>query len=82
MSERHGKIREYLCEVLLAGTDVEVTNETSLTDAGIIDSYTATQLAEFLSEEFGVAVPPDDLRPENFASVNMMAELVAWLKGK
>ncbi|MBI4616823.1 MAG: acyl carrier protein [Planctomycetes bacterium] len=71
----HERIRAGLFHSILAGVSVEIDPETSLIDAGIIDSYTVLQISAFLNEEFGVAVPPEEHRPENFASIRAIAAL-------
>jgi acyl carrier protein len=53
-----------------------LADDTSLLDAGILDSLSLLRLVVFLEERFGVAVGDADLLPENFASVNAICEYV------
>ena len=45
-------------------------------DDGILDSLTIVGIISALSMEFGVELPYEDIIPENFNSVDAMAELI------
>ncbi len=55
-----------------------ITKDTNLYEEGIIDSLEILSLLSFIQEEFGISFTPDDLKFENFDSVNSILE---WLKG-
>jgi acyl carrier protein len=47
-----------------------LSNETSLMEAGILDSLSLLRLVVFLDEQFKITVDEVDVVPENFDSVN------------
>ena len=47
-----------------------LSNETSLMEAGILDSLSLLRLVMFLDEQFKITVDEVDVVPENFDSVN------------
>ena len=54
--------------------DFESSNE--LVDDGILDSMTLVGIISALSMEFGVMLPYEEIVPENFNSLDTMAELI------
>ncbi len=72
------RIREFIVENCLFGdTSVDLTDDTALLDTGIIDSTGVIELVLFISENFGLEVPAEDMLPENF---NSIARLHAYLE--
>ena len=70
------KIREEMAR-RLKGQNLELTDDLSLLDSGIIDSGAVFELVEFVEKEFGVKVEDDEIVPEHFESFNAIALLVA-----
>jgi acyl carrier protein len=70
------KIRGYIRESFLFGSDQKLSDEDSLLDAGVIDSTGAMELVSFLETEFSLDVNDHDLVPENLDSVAAMAAFV------
>jgi acyl carrier protein len=70
------KIRGYIRESFLFGSDQKLSDEDSLLDAGVIDSTGAMELVSFLESEFRVDVNDQDLVPENLDSVAAMTAFV------
>ncbi|HKK09080.1 MAG TPA: acyl carrier protein [Gemmatimonadota bacterium] len=56
--------------------DLDLEPETSLLDTGILDSMGVVEVVEFLSDEFGMSVPGEEITRSNFGSVEAMAEYV------
>ena len=79
MSETRDKIREFIVENFLFGSDEELTDEVSFLDEGIIDSTGILELVSFLEEDFGITVEDEELVPENLDSIK---NVVAYLEGK
>lgn len=71
-----GKIRDYIGENFLFGSDEKIGEEDSLLDRGIIDSTGAMELVSFLETEFAVQVSDRDLVPENLDSVAAITAFV------
>jgi acyl carrier protein len=70
-------IKQYLLEtVLYDRPGLELTNHFPLLEAGLLDSLQIFNLVTFLQTRFGVTIPPTELLPENFASIQALAALV------
>ena len=73
------KIREFIIENFLFGTDEGFKDETSFLEDGIIDSTGILELVAFLEEEFSISVDDEDMIPENLDSIN---NVTAYLQRK
>ncbi len=70
-------IRNYIFSELMQGTrDIPIGDDEQLIDSGIIDSMGIMTMLCFLEEEFCLQIAPEDLVPENFASISSIAALV------
>jgi acyl carrier protein len=45
-------------------------NSTPLLESGVLDSLSILKLVLFLEEQFGIVVAPEDVIPENFATID------------
>lgn len=54
----------------------EITYDTPLITGGYIDSFSMVQILVFLQKKFDIKISDKDAVPENFETVNRMAELV------
>ena len=79
MSEKRDKVRAFIVENFLFGSDEGLTDETSFLDEGIIDSTGILELVSFLEEDFEIAVEDEELIPENLDSIK---NVVAYLEKK
>ncbi len=70
MSDPKDKIRAFVVENFLFGSDENLEDNTSFLDEGIIDSTGILELVSFLEEEFSITVDDDELIPENLDSIN------------
>ena len=76
------KVRGYILENLLFTSDgSQLPNDASLLDRGIIDSTGVLEIVLFLEEQFGIKVKDSDMLPENFDTVDRMAQFVVRLSG-
>jgi len=66
-------IRSYLAQI--SGL-VDIADDVALFDHGYLDSLQAMELALFVADAFGVEVSQDDMRIENFASIEATAAFV------
>lgn len=74
-------MKEKILEILKEMDDsVDYAAENALIDDKIIDSLTLTALISELESEFGIEIDMDDIVPENFNTVDAMAELVTRLQ--
>ena len=76
------RIRGYILENLLFTDDAsQLPDDASLLDRGIIDSTGVLEIVLFLEEQFGIKVKDSDMLPENFDTVDRMAQFVVRLSG-
>jgi acyl carrier protein len=71
------EIRNYIIENFLFEEDKNLMEDTSLIEYGIIDSTGILELVAFVEERFDVAVPDEELVPENFDSILNLANYIA-----
>ena len=68
-------IKGYIRE-LLSKPDLQLENNTPLSESGIIDSLSLLKLSLFLEQKFGFAVGVEELVPENFKSIDAICAYV------
>jgi len=59
--------------------DIDFETATGLIDDGIIDSFDIIRIVADIDEEFDVAIPPEEIIPENFNSAQALYQLVERL---
>jgi acyl carrier protein len=72
-----GQVRTYIVDNMLLGDDGELENNTSLLDAGILDSTGAMELVAFLEGTFNITVQDEEIAPENLDSIEKICAFVA-----
>ena len=60
--------------------DIDYEKETSLIDAGLLDSFDIVTLVSEIDDVFGVEIPAQALTPENFNSAKALYGLIRRLK--
>lgn len=75
-------IRDQICDFitqnfLYNGTVAQLDNSASLLGQGIIDATGVLELVLFVEETYAFNVDQDDLLPENFDSIDNIANYVA-----
>lgn len=71
------RVREFIVANCLFGdTNFPLSDDTALLESGIIDSTGVIELVLFISDEFGVEVPPEDMLPENLNSIACLASYI------
>jgi acyl carrier protein len=71
------KVRSYVVETMLLGDGSGFENNTSLLEAGILDSTGAMELVAFLEKDFNISVQDQEISPENLDSVECICAFVA-----
>jgi len=80
MTAMERAIREFLTENYLLGEDPSaLPGESSLIEAGLIDSTGVLELVGFLEEQFGLRITNEELLPENLDSID---NIVAFVERK
>jgi len=72
------KLIPFFDDLPRAGTaPEELKRETPLLSSGILDSLNLFMLISHIEDEIGVAIEPDDVTPENFATLSAICNLVS-----
>lgn len=71
------EIKKYIEKNILAEV-VTIDADTELKKAGI-DSFSTVEIILFIERKFGVAIPDDQLLPENFKTLRSLALTVTKL---
>ena len=67
------QLRKFITDNFLFGRPVELSDDDSLQDAGIIDSTGVLELVTHIEETYGIQVLDSELLPENLDSINRLA---------
>lgn len=70
-------VRQFITQNFYLGDGASLTDETSLVEAGVVDSTGVLEVVSFLEETFGIRVEDADLVPENLDSIGRIARYVA-----
>jgi acyl carrier protein len=73
------RLRQFIADNFLFAREVEVTDDTSFLETGVIDSTGMLEIISFLEQEYGISIDTQELIPENLDSVN---RIVAYLERK
>lgn len=68
-------IKSYILEKIL-GEEIDIDNDTSLFEEGIIDSLGQVKLISFLEKKFSMSIDPGEITTENFDTINQIVQLV------
>jgi methoxymalonate biosynthesis acyl carrier protein len=74
-------IRADLTGFLAARTKQEVTHDLDLFATGLVSSLFAMELLTHIEGAFGLSVPPEELKLDNFRTVDTMTALVRRITG-
>lgn len=71
------QIRSHVLENFMFTSDSgRLKNDASFLEEGIVDSTGVLELVMFVEESFGIAVEDEEILPDNFDSVNALADYV------
>ena len=71
------QIRQYVAEnFLFSDNGFELGNDESFLEAGVVDSLGVLELVTFVEEEFSLQVADEEIVPDNFDSVNRLADYI------
>ncbi len=71
------KIKDYIAKNLLFSDDgYGYPDDASFLEEGIVDSQGVMELVMFVEDEFGVTVDDEDITPDNFDSVSLLAAYI------
>lgn len=69
-------VRRFILDNYLLAEDYLLPGDTSLLDAGVVDSTGVIELITFIEETFEIEMPDEDLVPANLDTVN---RIVAYI---
>jgi acyl carrier protein len=76
-------IRQFLIEDVFYDKDLQdLGPEDSLFAKGLLDSLSILKTVTFCEEQFGIAIPDDEVLPDHFESVRAIAKLVERVRAK
>ena len=61
---------------LYARPDYVLRDDARLLDDGIVDSMGAVELVAFLQDQYGIAIPDDEITEDNFGSIAAIATFI------
>ena len=67
-------IRTFISENFLFGDVVQLDDDTSFLEAGIIDSTGVLELISFVEETYNIKVDDEEIIPENFDSLQNVSD--------
>ena len=68
------KLMDYIQNELVPGLLPDLAVDSDLVGEGVLDSTAFMQMVLWIEEQFGHSVDVEDLTPENFGTVQNMAE--------
>ena len=71
------KLRRFLLENFASAGDVEIEDDHSLLQLGIIDSLSLVNIICYIEEEFDIKVSPRDFFPGKFDTIAKAADYIA-----
>lgn len=79
MDEIKENIMAFLHDKSFMDSSTQLGDDDSLTMNGIIDSIGLIEFIDFISEKYSIEIPEDMLTPENFDSINGIANIIQKL---
>jgi acyl carrier protein len=76
-AEIKDQVREFIMKIAIRRGVQSVSDDDSLTAAGVLDSLGIFRLVTFLEETFAVGVSDEEITIENFQSINAIQEFVS-----
>lgn len=70
------EIRRYIVDNILFGDDKKLKDDTSFQEHGILDSMGFLDLITFVEEKYGIKIKDKEIVPENFDSLQNIANFV------
>ncbi|MEV0544316.1 acyl carrier protein [Nocardia salmonicida] len=77
-----GFLLECIADSWLDGNSEGLSADTPLLELNIISSAEVFDLVHAIQAEFGIVIPLQEVRPDNFRSVAVIADLIDRFRGK
>ena len=83
LTSTEATVRQFLIEDVFYDKDLKSLGpDDSLLAKGLLDSLSILKTVTFCEEQFGIAIPDEDVLPDHFESVRTIAKLVERVRGK
>ncbi len=78
MSETNteARVREYITTTFLVSRGARLAHDASLLNEGIIDSTGYLEVFQWLRDEFGIVVAPDEMNTDNFETIGLITAYI------
>lgn len=76
------ELLDYVASEMLAGDARGLDADTPLLEWDVLDSLGMVSMLTFIDQTFGVAIPDDDVLPQNFATIRNVVRLIARHQGR
>ena len=70
------KLRRFILENFASAGDVQIEDDHSLLQLGIIDSLSLVSIVSYIEEEFDIQVSPKDFFPGKFDTIGKAADYI------
>jgi acyl carrier protein len=70
------KIRDFVHGYFIKDSGLELEDDTSFLEEGIIDSTGVMELVAFIEVTFGIEIKDEEIIPDNFDSVNKLVDFI------
>lgn len=71
-------LTQFIADDLLMGQSrAAITPDTSLIESGILDSLSLIRLINFVEERFNLIINDEEIIPDNFETINLLASLIS-----
>ena len=77
MKEIQDELRRFLVNSGYLDDSASVADDESLFESGVIDSLAVMEVTQHMVTHYKMTVPPEDLIPENFDSLALMAGYIS-----
>ena len=69
-------LQEYIEKAFVREKGKRVATRDSLLDSGLVDSTGVFELVSFIEAEFGIKVEDEEILPEHFETIDMLAAFI------
>jgi acyl carrier protein len=70
------QLNRYIAQDVLRGNDIGLDETTPLLEWGVINSLEMVKLLSFIRQQFGIAIPRNQVVADSFTNVSSIADLV------
>ena len=73
-------INAFICQQIIEDASFSIEQSSNLLEMGILDSLAMIRLFDFTNKNFQVSIPDAELTPENFESIDAIADIICQYK--